>query len=118
MNHPPTIAQSQKKAIEFFQMIKEFEVKLYAIGIENRFPDPDELIKFKKFRLQWSFFVDEVQIDITSVLVNQLQQLEKPFEDGIKSLEQEVEDLKNTVDFLNLLGNVLGIIGKIVDVVI
>lgn len=118
MNQLPTIAQSQKKAVEFFKVIKDFEVKLYAIGIENRFTDPDELIKFKKLRLKWSFFVDEVQIDIASVLVNELQQLEDEFKDGIKSLEQNVQDLQDAVDFLKLLGDVLGIIGKIVDIVI
>ena len=118
MNESLTPAQRSKKAIEFFEKISAFEVKLYAIGIENRFPDPDELKKFKKFRLKWSFFVDEVQIDIATVLVEELQKLEPDLDEGIESLKKTIEDLQNTVDFLNLLGNVLGVIGQIVDVVI
>lgn len=118
MSEPLTPAQRAKKAIEFFEKISAFEVKLYAIGIERRFTDPDELKKFKKFRLKWSFFVDEVQIDIATVLVDELQKLEDPLNEGIESLQNTIDNLQNTVNFLNLLGNVLGVIGQIVDVVI
>jgi hypothetical protein len=118
MTTPLTPAQLHKKTLDFFEEISLFEIQLYAVGIESRFSNDEDLKKFKKLRLKWSAFVDMIQIDIATVLVGELQKLESDFQSGIESLKAETQSMKDAVKFLNLLSSVLGIVDKIVDFVV
>lgn len=107
-----------KERLEFFKEISLVQAQLFRPGIESEFPDDEQKKKFKRFRLEWSRHVQIVQIDIATVLVNQLEKNQSAFEDGINSINQEIQEIDDTVGFLNLLERGLKIIGRIVDLTI
>jgi prophage DNA circulation protein len=63
-------------------------------------------------------FVQTVEIDIATVLVNELEKNQVAFEDGIKAINEKIQVIDNTVNFLNLLERGLNILGRIIDLTI
>ena len=63
-------------------------------------------------------FVQTVEIDIATVLVNELEKNQVAFEDGIKAINEKIQVIDNTVNFLNLLERWLNILGRIIDLTI
>ncbi|MEH2203666.1 MAG: hypothetical protein V7K53_06230 [Nostoc sp.] len=106
------------KQSEFFKKISGIENKLYEIGIESKFTNPEQKKEFKKYRHKWTSYVNTVRNQIGTNLVNQLEQNEKGFEDGIKAINQEIQEINNTVGFLEILGRTIDIIDNIVRLVI
>jgi len=106
------------KKLEFLKEISAIQAKLFSPGIESRFPDEEQKKKFKRFRLKWSMFVQTVEIDIATVLVNELEKNQVAFEDGIKAINEKIQVIDNTVNFLNLLERGLNILGRIIDLTI
>ncbi|MEL4895020.1 hypothetical protein [Crocosphaera sp. Alani8] len=104
--------------LEFLKEISRIQSQLYTPGIESRFQDEQEKRKFKLFRLQWSMYVQRVEIDILSVLVDKLEENESAFKSGIEAINGEVQNINNTVGFLNLLERGLKILERIIDLTI
>lgn len=107
-----------KARLEFLKEISLVQAKLFRPGIESEFTDEEQKKKFKKFRLEWSRYVQTVEIDILSVLVNQLEENQPAFEAGIEAINQEIKEIDDTVGFLNLLERGLNILGRIIDLTI
>lgn len=101
--------------LDFLREISLIQAKLFRPGIESEFPDEDQKKKFKIFRLEWSRYVQRVEIDILSVLVDQLEENRNAFEAGINSINQEIQEIDDTVGFLNLLERGLKILERIID---
>ena len=106
------------KKLEFLKEISAIQANLFSPGIESRFPDEEQKKKFKRFRLKWSLFVQTVQIDIASVLVDELENNQVAFSDGIKAINEKIQEIDDTVGFLNLLERGLNILGRIIDLTI
>lgn len=102
------------KKLAFLKNISAIDDKLYQAGIESEFTEPKQKEEFKKYRLKWTSCVNTVRNKIGNDLVNKLEQNEKGFEDGIKAINQEIQKINNTRDFLELLGKTIDIIEKIV----
>ncbi len=108
-----------KKALdEFFDTISKINTKLNQAGIESKFTEKEQEEKFKEYRLRWKNCVDTAKINIAADLVSQLEQNEKGFEDGIKAINLEIQEIDNTVGFLEILGSTINTIEKILHVVI
>ena len=105
------------KRLKFLKKIKETQVKLNQPGIERKFSD-NQIEEFKEHRRKWRNYVETVQINIATVLVNQLEQNEAHFEAGIEAINQEIQDINDTVSFLNLFGRTIGILGRIIKLAI
>lgn len=101
------------KTLEFYRKIKETEVELYKSGIESEFSDKDRSI-FQDYREKWRRYVDTVERDIATVLVERLKQNEADFETGIKAINQEIQEINDTVAFLNLFERTIATLGRIV----
>jgi len=106
------------KQLEFLRAISAVQVKLFRPGIESEFPDPEQKKRFKKHRLNWSLFVETVEIDISSVLVNELEANEVGLLSGIAEINQQIQEIDDTVGFLKLLGETLKIIDRVVQLLI
>jgi hypothetical protein len=102
--------------IQFFKKISLVRNKLYSPGIELSFKDPAERTKFIRLRIKWTDYVNDLLNAIARVLVDKLEENRTAFEIGIKKLESTIDGLTDTVMFLELLGNVLGVIAKVVVV--
>ncbi|MBD0385510.1 MAG: hypothetical protein ICV54_03010 [Nostoc sp. C3-bin3] len=107
-----------KKELAFLEKISDIENNLYQAGIESKFTDPKQKEEFKKYRLKWTSCVNTVRNKIGNDLVNKLEKNEKGFEDGIKALNQEIQKMNDTVGFLDIFGQTIDIIEKIVSLVI
>ncbi|MCC5627528.1 hypothetical protein LC613_04930 [Nostoc sphaeroides CHAB 2801] len=108
-----------KKALdEFFKTISKINTELNKPGIDSKFTVPEHQEKLKEYRLRLKKCVDTDRNKIAADLVNQLEQNEKGFEDGIKAINQEIQEINDTVDFLDILGRTINTIEKIVHVVI
>ena len=92
-----------KARLEFLREISLIQAKLFRPGIESEFTDEEQKRKFKKFRLKWSMFVQTVEIDIATVLVNKLEENQSGFEAGIQAINAQIQEIDDTVGFLNLL---------------
>lgn len=106
------------KKLEFLKEISVIQANLFSPGIESRFPAEDQKKKFMRFRLKWSMFVQTVEIDIATVLVNELEKNQVDFKDGIKAISEKIQEIDDTVGFLNLLERGLNILGRIIDLTI
>lgn len=106
------------KKLELLKEISATQAKLFSPGIESRFPDEEQKKKFKRFRLKWSMFVETVEIDIATVLVDELENNQVAFEDGIKAINEKIQEIDDTVGFLNLLERGLNILGRIINLTI
>ncbi|MEH2215393.1 hypothetical protein [Nostoc sp.] len=107
-----------KKKLAFLKNISAIDEKLYQIGVESKFTDPKQKEEFKNHRQKWTKFVNTVQINTATVLVNKLEQNEKGFEDGIKAINQEIQEINDTVGFLEILGRTIDIFDNIVRLAI
>ncbi|MDZ8030703.1 hypothetical protein [Nostoc sp. DedSLP04] len=107
-----------KKKLEFFKKIKGIEEKLYEIDIESKFINPKQKEEFKEYRQKWTSCVNKVRNKIGTILVNKLEENEKGFEDGIKAINQEIQEINNAVGFLNIFSKTIEIIENIVGLVI
>jgi predicted extracellular nuclease len=107
-----------KKQLEFLKNISAIEEKLYQIGIESKFTNPEQKEEFKKHRHKWTSFVNTVKNNIGNILVNKLEQNEKGFEDGIKAITQAIQEINDTIGFLGILSRTIDIIENIIRVVI
>ena len=105
------------KRLEFFEKIKEIQVKLYQPDIESKFP-PNEIEEFLEYRRQWRNYVETVELDIATVLVERLQQNETYFKAGIEAINQELQEINDTVGFLNLFERTIGTLGRIIQLAI
>ena len=105
-----------KTRLEFLQEISLIQAKLFRPGIESEFPDEEQQKKFKKFRLKWSMFVQTVDIDIATVLVDKLEENQSAFEDGIEAINEEIQEIDDIVGLLNLLERGLNILGRIITI--
>lgn len=103
-----------KKQLEFLEKISGIEKKLHEPGIESKFTNPKQKEEFKKYCYKWTSFVNTVRNNIGTVLVNKLEQNEKGFEDGIKAINQEIQKINDTVGFLEIFGQTINFIEKIV----
>lgn len=113
-----TNANQDKKRLEFLKEISLVKARLFRPGIESEFVPDERKKKFKKLRLEWSRYVETVQIDILTVLVDRLEENESAFEEGIRSIETEIQEIDNAVEFLKSLERGLEILGRIVDLTI
>ena len=102
------------KRLQFLQKIKETQVKLSRPGIESKFSSSNEIEKFQEYRRKWKHYVETVEIDIATVLVDRLKQNEADFEAGIEAIDREIQQINDTVGFLNLFGRTIGILGRII----
>lgn len=102
------------KQLEFLRNISEIKVKLFRPGIESKFPNREQKKQFNEQRLKWSNFVNQVEIDIAAVLVDRLEQNEAAFEAGIEALDREIQEINDTVAFLNLFKSTIVTLGRIV----
>ncbi|MEH2045584.1 hypothetical protein [Nostoc sp.] len=102
------------KKLAFFKKISDIDENLDQAGIESKFTDPEQKKKFNKYRSQWKSYVNTVKNNLATILVNKLEQNEKGFEDGIKAINQEIQEINDTVGFLNIFGKTIDIIGNIV----
>lgn len=107
-----------KARLDFLKEISLVQAKLFRPGIESKFTNDTELKKFKKLRLQWTVYVETVEIDILSVLLDKLQENQSDFEDGIKGINQKIQNINDVVGFLNLIQRGLDILGQIIDLAI
>ena len=98
---------------EFLDKIQDIEGKLYRPGIESKFP-PKDLKKFKEYRGKWSHYVETVRINILADLVERLKQNETAFEIGIEAINREIQEINDTVSFLNLFERTIGTLGRII----
>ena len=105
--------KSNPDPIDFFQKIKEIQVELYRPGIESKFT-PNEIEKFREYRRKWRNYVETVQINIATVLLDRLKQNETAFETGIEDINREIQEINDTVSFLNLVERTIGTLGRIV----
>ena len=105
-----------KARLKFLQEISLIQSELFRPGIESEFTDEEQKKQFKKFRLKWSMFVQTVEIDIATVLVNKLEENQSGFEAGIQAINVEIQEINNTVGFLNVLERGLNILGRIVTI--
>lgn len=105
--------KSNPDPIDFFQKIKEIQVELYRPGIESKFPS-NQLEEFQEYRRKWRNYVETVQKDIADDLVARLKQNEADFEAGIEAIDREIQNLNNTVSFLNLFERTIATLGRIV----
>jgi hypothetical protein len=117
MNSLPFNAAIEKE-LEFLAAIKSVQVKLFRPGIESEFPDEEQKKQFKKLRLQWTLYVETVEIDIATVLLGKLQENEENLKNGIENIQKEIQKVDNTVGFLNLLGRIIEILGVVVKLAI
>lgn len=106
------------KKLEFLKEISVIQANLFSPGIESRFSDEEQKKKFKRFRLKWSMFVQTVEIEIATVLIDDLENNQLAFEDGIKAINEKIQEIDDTVGFLNLLERGLNILGRIIDLTI
>lgn len=104
-----------EQKLKFLNEISVIQAKLFRPGIEVEFPDEAQKIQFKKSRLLWTIYVQTVEIDIATVLVAELEENKSDFEAGIESINEKIQEVDDTVDFLNLLGRVIEIIGRIIN---
>ncbi|MEH2128404.1 hypothetical protein [Nostoc sp.] len=102
------------KKLAFLKKISAIEKNLYQAGIESKFTDPKQKEKFKEYRSKWTSFVNAVNINTATVLVNKLEQNDKGFEDGIKAINQEIQEINDTVGFLEILSRTIDIFDNIV----
>ncbi|MHC5771534.1 MAG: hypothetical protein ACYTXI_39485 [Nostoc sp.] len=102
------------KQLEFLKNIKDTQVQLFRPGIEGEFPEQEQKNKFLDYRLKWSDYVQKVEINIATVLVNQLKQNELELKAGIEAIDKENQRINNAVDFLKVLDRTLGILGRII----
>ena len=102
------------KQLEFLRNISEIKVKLFRPGIESEFSDQEQKKQFNEQRLKWSNFVNQVEINIAAVLVDRLEQNEAAFEAGIEAINQEIQEINDTVGFLNLFKSTIATLGRIV----
>lgn len=102
--------------MEFYSTIKKIETKLYEPEVEDLFDAEGNQTKnkFKTFRGQYSLYILKIENNILSVLVDELDKLKDSFQSGITNLENAIDAANNTVGILQILGQVLGIIGTIV----
>ncbi|MBD2438279.1 hypothetical protein [Nostoc sp. FACHB-110] len=107
-----------KKQLDFLKKISSLEEKLYQSGIEDEFTNPEQKKEFIKHRQKWTIFVNKVKNNIGAVLVNKLEQNEQGFEDGIKTINQEIQAINDTVGFLGILSRTIDIVENIVRLVI
>ena len=114
MSTPPEI----DKKLTFLKEISGIQAKLFSPGIESTFSNEEEKKKFKKFRLKWSMFVQTVEIDIATVLVDELETNQVAFENGIKAINEKIQGITDTVQLLNLLEKGLNILGRIINLTI
>jgi len=105
-----------QKQLEFLRKLQSIESGLYRPGIEDEFEDLNEKEQFKQDRSQFSLYVQKLQANTARVLVDKLEENNKEFENGIKNLEKESQSINDTVAYLQLFGQVLGMIGKIVGI--
>ena len=104
---------------EFLDKIKDIEKRLYQPDIESKFSSNElELRKFKKYRGQWTIYVETVKNETLGELVERLEQNETHFEAGIEAINQEIQNLNNTVSFLNLFERTIGILGRIITLTV
>jgi hypothetical protein len=106
------------KQLKFLNEISIVQAKLFRPGIESEFPNEDEKKQFKKARLKWSIYVQTVEIDIATVLVNKLEKNQDEFEAGVQSINKEIQEIDDTVGFLKLLERGIQVLGKIVNLII
>jgi hypothetical protein len=103
--------------LKFLEIISLLQSKLYRPGIESQFLDPDQKKKFKFFRLNWTLYVETVQIDILSVLIDQLELNRSEFEAGIEDINAKIQEIDDAVSFLARLERGLMILGRIIRLV-
>jgi hypothetical protein len=63
-------------------------------------------------------FVQTVEIEIATVLINDLENNQVAFKDGIKAINEKIQEIDDTVGFLNLLERGLNILGRIINLTI
>jgi hypothetical protein len=102
--------------LEFYKTIKKNETKLYDPEIEDIFGSEDNAQKneFKIRRSKYSLYILKIENNILSVLVDKLEELKDDFQSGITNLESKIAAADDAVGILQILGQVLGIIGTIV----
>lgn len=105
--------KSNLDPIKFLKKIEETKEKLYQSGIENKFPD-DQIEQFKDYRRQWTIYVEKARLKHFSELVEQLKQNEADFEVGIEAINREIQEINDTVAFLDLVGRTIATLGRIV----
>ncbi|MBW4612348.1 MAG: hypothetical protein KME21_03550 [Desmonostoc vinosum HA7617-LM4] len=109
--------ENTKRRLDFHKKISNFDAKLYKPGIENKFADDGQKGSFTEKRIEFSKYVQCVERDIATILLNQLEANSVEFENGIDKLDQEITSIDNTIGFLDLFGRVLNTIGRIVRLV-
>ncbi len=118
---PITTTIDPQKLLEdlqtFLDQISDVQNQLTTPGILGKFPDDEQKKQFKQFRTEWKKLVNQTRINIASILVNELKENEVEINQGIDAINKEIKKLDDTVAFLNLLGKMIEILGKVIKII-
>jgi hypothetical protein len=76
----------------------------------------EEKTKWRKLLVDFLVLEDELENDKLRILVEQFDKLKPSLDAGITAFKKEIEEMDEFAKTMNTLGNVLGLIGKVVTV--
>lgn len=104
------------KRLDALNKLQECQSKLYRLGIERSFSDGEQLSDFLEKRSQYTLYVNQAQLDLLTIIIDELKSNESGFNDGIKNLSAESEGISDTAGYLGLFATVLGILAKVINI--
>lgn len=114
---PIQLSDSQlNKKIEFLNRISAFAVLLFRPGTEEMFSGDANKQRFKDMRFAWHDRVEKERLSLAKFLIDQLELNEVAFDDGISSLEAQIDQINNEVAFLQLLDKTLKLLVRIIAI--
>lgn len=101
---------------KFLDLIREIELKLFSREFNTWLKTQNEKDKETcgELRTKISKYRSELETDRLRVIAGKLEELSPSFEEGIKELHVEIEEMKEFVKTMETLGKVIGLVSKIV----
>lgn len=105
---------------ELLAELRRLELTLHSVEVQQQFTgeqDPEVRRRFVAERIELSRMVGVLTHETLGSIQEQLTQLEPQLRNGIEDMDAALESVQNTVAFLNALGKILGLVGRVLAIV-
>jgi hypothetical protein len=111
---------TQMNRDELLVELRRLELTLHSVEVQQHFmaeQDADVRKRFVEERIELSRMVGVLTHERLASIQEQLTQLGQQLRAGVKDMDTALERVQNTVAFLDALGKILGLVGRVLAIV-
>jgi hypothetical protein len=105
---------------ELLVELRRLELKLHSVEVQQHFmaeQDAEVRKRFVEERIELSRMVGVLTHEKLASIQQQLTQLDPQLRAGIKDIDAALESVQDAVAFLDALGKILGLVGRVLAIV-